>query len=67
MLLSEGEQRVVFLLFRFPGGGSLRGRFGALALRTGRVLEWDAQAARVTNDPEANDLIAPPYRAGWSL
>jgi predicted dehydrogenase len=40
---------------------------GALALRTGRLLEWDAQAARVTNAPEANDLIAPPYRAGWWL
>ena len=40
---------------------------GALALRTGQMLEWDAQAMRVTNDPEANSLIAPPYRAGWSL
>ncbi len=40
---------------------------GALALRTGRMLEWDAQAMKITNDEEANSLIAPPYRAGWSL
>ena len=40
---------------------------GALALRTGRLLEWDAQTMRVTNDDEANGLIDPPYRSGWSL
>ena len=40
---------------------------GALALRTRRVLEWDWQAMRVTNDEKANSLIDPPYRAGWSL
>ncbi|MBM3881900.1 MAG: Gfo/Idh/MocA family oxidoreductase [Verrucomicrobia bacterium] len=39
---------------------------GALALRTGRLIEWDAQARRVTNDPEADGLVDPPYRAGWS-
>jgi hypothetical protein len=40
---------------------------GALALRTNRMLEWDAAARRVTNDDEANALVDPPYRAGWSL
>ena len=40
---------------------------GALALRTGRVLEWDAKAMRITNDEKANRLVDPPYRAGWSL
>ncbi len=40
---------------------------GALALRTGQLLEWDAAAMRVTNDPEANALVNPPARAGWSL
>jgi hypothetical protein len=40
---------------------------GSLALRTGRLIEWDAQARRVTNDPESNELVAPPYRTGWSL
>lgn len=39
---------------------------GSLALRTGRMLEWDAQAMRVTNDDDANAFVAPAYRAGWS-
>jgi hypothetical protein len=40
---------------------------GALALRTGRLLEWDAVAMRVTNDDEANAWINPPYRKGWTM
>ena len=40
---------------------------GALALRNGAPLKWDAQAGRVTNDDEANRLVDPPYRAGWKL
>ncbi len=31
------------------------------------VLEWDAEAMRITNDPEANEWVNPPYRAGWSV
>jgi hypothetical protein len=40
---------------------------GSLALRTGRFLEWDSAARRVTNDEEADSLVDPPYRAGWTL
>jgi hypothetical protein len=40
---------------------------GALALRTGRPLEWNAQAMRVTNYEPANAYVDPPYRAGWTL
>ena len=40
---------------------------GTLALRTGRLLEWDAQTMRVTNDDEANEWVNPPYRKGWVL
>jgi hypothetical protein len=40
---------------------------GTLALRTGRLLAWDAQAGRVTNDDEANGWVNPPYREGWTL
>ena len=42
-------------------------QLGALALRTGRVLEWDAKSMKVTNNEKADALIDPPYRAGWSL
>jgi predicted dehydrogenase len=40
---------------------------GALALRIKRVLEWDSQAMRVTNNEQANSLVDPPYRTGWSI
>lgn len=39
---------------------------GAPALRTGRVLEWDARAMKVTNGDKADSLIDPPCRAGWT-
>jgi predicted dehydrogenase len=31
------------------------------------VLEWDAEAMRITNDAEANGWVNPPYRVGWSI
>jgi len=40
---------------------------GALALRNGAPLAWDAKAAKVTNDDDANELLDPPRRPGWSL
>ncbi len=40
---------------------------GALALRTKRVLAWDAEAKRVTNHADANRYVDPPYRDGWTL
>ena len=40
---------------------------GALALRTGKVLKWDAQAMRVTNVPDAQQWIDGTYRKGWEL
>jgi hypothetical protein len=45
------------------------GLLGALALRVGRgqLLEWDAQAMRITNSAAANRYIDPPYRAGWPV
>ena len=40
---------------------------GALALRTGKVLEWDTKSMCVTNSAEANQYVDPPYRDGWKL
>ena len=40
---------------------------GTLAARTGRVLEWDTKTLTITNDSEANRLVNPPYRTGWTL
>jgi hypothetical protein len=31
----------------------------------GRTLKWDNQAGQVVGDPEANKLLARPYRNPW--
>jgi len=41
---------------------------GAAAIRfPGQTLKYDAKKARFTNNDEANKLLAPPYREGWTL
>jgi len=44
------------------------GHLGNIAIRTGKTLEWDADAERVTNDEAANDYLnRSEYRAPWRL
>jgi len=40
---------------------------GALALRTGKRIEWDADQMKTTNAPEADRYIRANYRDGWEL
>ena len=40
---------------------------GNIALQVGRVLEWDAENEKITNVPDANDLLHYEYRAPWKL
>jgi predicted dehydrogenase len=40
---------------------------GVLALRFEGKLEWDSEKMRITNNPEANKLIKPTFRKGWTL
>ena len=40
---------------------------GNIAIRTNKKLLWDGDNLRFTNSDEANRLINPPYRDGWSL
>lgn len=54
----------------FDYGGPLTeiALLGMLAIRLkDRRLEWDSANHRITNDDEANALINPPYRDGWTL
>jgi len=39
---------------------------GALAQRTGRSIEWDAEAMKVEGQPELDARIKEPAREGWS-
>jgi predicted dehydrogenase len=40
---------------------------GAIALRTGKKIDFDAQKIQITNDPKAQDLLTRTYRAGWEI
>ena len=41
---------------------------GNLAMRNpNRLLEWDGEKMRFTNDDSANEFVHNPYRTGWTL
>jgi hypothetical protein len=40
---------------------------GVMALRFEGKLEWDSEKMRITNNAEANKLLKPTFRKGWSL
>ncbi len=40
---------------------------GNIALKRGKVLHWDADRERFTNDAKANDMLFYEYRKPWSL
>jgi hypothetical protein len=40
---------------------------GALAIKLNTRLEWDAEAMKITNNSDANDLLKPTVRKGWHL
>jgi hypothetical protein len=37
----------------------------AVALRSNKILDYDAQAMKITNVPEANKYLSREYRRGW--
>jgi len=39
----------------------------AVALRTGRKLQYDAENMKITNVPEANKYLSREYRKGWEV
>ena len=39
----------------------------AAALRSGRILKYDANARKITNVPDANKYLSREYRKGWEL
>lgn len=53
--------------FGFAGPLTESVLLGMVAVRTRRTLEWDSKNLRVTNVPEANELLTKTYRKGWEL
>ena len=40
---------------------------GVVAVRTGKRIEWDAKAGKITNDPSLNKYISVTARDGWKV
>jgi predicted dehydrogenase len=53
--------------FEYAGWLTEANHLGNVAYRVGHKIEWDAEAMRVTNAPEAEPFLRREYREGWSL
>lgn len=53
--------------FSYAGPISEAFNLSAIALRTGKRLEWDAANMKITNVPDANKYLYREYRQGWEL
>jgi len=53
--------------FEYSGNMIEQLLLGLVAYRVGRKIEYDGATGRVTNCPEANDLLRRQYRPGWTL
>ena len=53
--------------FDYAGPLTEAALLGAIAVRTGKRLNWDGPNMKVTNVPEANQYVHTPYRKGWTL
>ncbi|MDO5577023.1 MAG: hypothetical protein Q4F84_08080 [Fibrobacter sp.] len=53
--------------FDYAGRLSEAVQLGAVSLRAGKKkIIWDAEAMKVTNEPDANKFITRKYRDGWT-
>ena len=43
------------------------GLLGLVAMRTGKIIQWDAKGMKATNAPEAETFLKGSYRPGWEL
>ena len=53
--------------FDYSGAMIENNMLGAVSMRVGQKLEWDAKNLRATNCPEADKYIRKTYRKGWVL
>ncbi len=51
--------------FDYAGAVTEAMLLGNIAYRTGETLDWDAAEMKITNCPEANELLRRDYREGW--
>jgi predicted dehydrogenase len=53
--------------FQYSGWLTEANHLGNVAYRVGKKLEWDADAMRARNAPEAEPYLHREYRKGWDL
>ncbi|HWE04610.1 MAG TPA: Gfo/Idh/MocA family oxidoreductase [Tepidisphaeraceae bacterium] len=53
--------------FHYSGLLTEANHLGNIAFRVGKKLQWDHQAMKAVNSPEADALIRKERRAGWEL
>jgi len=53
--------------FEYAGWLTEANHLGNVAFRAGKPLEWDAEALRAPNAPEAEPFLRRDYRKGWTL
>ncbi len=53
--------------FEYSGWLTEANHLGNVAYRVGKKLEWDADAIRCPNAPEAEPYLRRKYRSGWKL
>jgi predicted dehydrogenase len=53
--------------FSYSGRLTEANHLGNVAYRAGKRIEWDTQALRIRNAPEAERFLGREYRKGWAL
>jgi hypothetical protein len=53
--------------FTYAGKLTEANHLGNVAYRVGKKIEWDSDAMRCPNAPEAAPLLKRAYRDGWEL
>ena len=46
---------------------AIPGHLGAIAMKTGRRIRWDAPTEKIIGDPAASQLLSRDYRSPWKL
>ena len=69
IMACKGEQPINFPKSNFAYSGPMSETIllGCVALRAGRMIEWDSANMRVTNVEEANQYVTKEYRDGWKF
>jgi hypothetical protein len=63
--ITNGKQTLAN--FDYAGWLTEANHLGNVAFRVGRKLEWDAEAMRATNAPDAEQYLRRERRKGWEL